>query len=142
MPDTSSPSSLNSLRIDRSAPAVPRRRPWGWMAAGAVVVIAGAGWWLAPKPIPVQTTAVVTATASQQHALLTASGYVVAQRRASVASKATGRLVALNVREGSVVREGDQPQARPGADAGYAACQAASTQTPAAGNVGASRADV
>jgi len=36
-----------------------------------------------------------------------------------------------------MVREGDQPQARPGADAGYAACQAASTQTPAAGNVGA-----
>jgi L-aminopeptidase/D-esterase-like protein len=36
-----------------------------------------------------------------------------------------------------MVREGDQPQARPGADAGYAACLAASTQTPAAGNVGA-----
>ncbi len=36
-----------------------------------------------------------------------------------------------------LVREGDQPQARPGAEAGYAACQAASSQTPAAGNVGA-----
>jgi L-aminopeptidase/D-esterase-like protein len=36
-----------------------------------------------------------------------------------------------------MVREGDQPQARPGADAGYAACLAARTQTPAAGNVGA-----
>jgi L-aminopeptidase/D-esterase-like protein len=36
-----------------------------------------------------------------------------------------------------MVREGDQPQARPGADAGYAACLAASTQTPASGNVGA-----
>lgn len=37
----------------------------------------------------------------------------------------------------SVVRTGDDAQARPGAEAGYAACQAASTATPAAGNVGA-----
>jgi HlyD family secretion protein len=75
--------------------------------AGGVLLAGGLAWWLAPKPVPVQTTAVVTATASQQHVVLTASGYVVAQRRAAVASKATGRLVALNVREGSVVREGE-----------------------------------
>jgi L-aminopeptidase/D-esterase-like protein len=36
-----------------------------------------------------------------------------------------------------VVRKGDQALARPGAAAGYAACQAASTQMPSAGNVGA-----
>ena len=36
-----------------------------------------------------------------------------------------------------VVRPGDNPIARPGADAGYAACEAASSQPPAAGNVGA-----
>jgi len=36
-----------------------------------------------------------------------------------------------------VVRPGDTPTARPGAEAGYAACQAASVQPPAAGNVGA-----
>ena len=36
-----------------------------------------------------------------------------------------------------VVRPGDDPQARPGAEAGYAACQAATTTPPAAGNVGA-----
>jgi len=64
-------------------------------------------WLLSPKVTPVQTTAVVTATASQQHVLLTASGYVVAQRRAAVASKATGRLVELHVREGSAVRQGE-----------------------------------
>ena len=107
MTDSPSPSSLNALRIDRSAPAARARRPWGWIVAGGVLLAGGVAWWLAPKPVPVQTTAVVTATASQQHVLLTASGYVVAQRRAAVASKATGRLVALNVREGSVVREGE-----------------------------------
>jgi L-aminopeptidase/D-esterase-like protein len=36
-----------------------------------------------------------------------------------------------------VVREGDNPTARPNAQAGYAACEAASTAPPAAGNVGA-----
>ncbi len=36
-----------------------------------------------------------------------------------------------------VVREGDNPTARPTAVAGYAACEAASTALPAAGNVGA-----
>jgi L-aminopeptidase/D-esterase-like protein len=36
-----------------------------------------------------------------------------------------------------VVRPGDDPKARPDAQAGYQACQAASTATPAAGNVGA-----
>lgn len=107
MTDSPSPSSLNALRIDRSAPAARTRRPWGWIVAAGVLLAGGVAWWLAPKPVAVQTTAVVTATASQQHVLLTASGYVVAQRRAAVASKATGRLVALNVREGSVVREGE-----------------------------------
>ena len=107
MTDSPSPSSLNALRIDRSAPAARARRPWGWIVAGGVLLAGGVAWWLAPKPVAVQTTAVVTATASQQHVLLTASGYVVAQRREAVASKATGRLVALNVREGSVVREGE-----------------------------------
>jgi L-aminopeptidase/D-esterase-like protein len=36
-----------------------------------------------------------------------------------------------------VVREGDKPKARPNAEAGFAACEAASTAPPAAGNVGA-----
>jgi L-aminopeptidase/D-esterase-like protein len=36
-----------------------------------------------------------------------------------------------------VVREGDNPTARPNAQAGYTACEAASTAPPAAGNVGA-----
>jgi L-aminopeptidase/D-esterase-like protein len=36
-----------------------------------------------------------------------------------------------------VVRDGDNPKARPGAAAGYAACEAASDNLPAAGNVGA-----
>jgi len=39
--------------------------------------------------------------------LLTASGYVVAQRKAALASKATGRIVALYFREGDKVKKND-----------------------------------
>lgn len=44
---------------------------------------------------------------SQAFTLLNASGYVVAQRKAAVASKATGRLEWLGVEEGSRVRRGE-----------------------------------
>jgi len=44
---------------------------------------------------------------SQTFTLLNASGYVVAQRKAAVASKVTGRLVSVNVEEGSRVKKGD-----------------------------------
>jgi RND family efflux transporter MFP subunit len=43
---------------------------------------------------------------SQVFTLLNASGYVVAQRKAAVASKVTGTLVWLGVQEGSVVKKG------------------------------------
>lgn len=44
---------------------------------------------------------------SQSFTLLNASGYVVAQRKAAVSSKATGRLEWLGVEEGSKVKKGD-----------------------------------
>ncbi len=44
---------------------------------------------------------------SQTFTVLNATGYVVAQRKAAVASKATGRLVWLGVQEGSRVKKGD-----------------------------------
>ncbi|HET6787952.1 MAG TPA: efflux RND transporter periplasmic adaptor subunit, partial [Aquabacterium sp.] len=101
-------SPLNRLSIDRG-PTASGRRPWpvGWIVLGVVLLIAAVAWWLSPRAIPVQITAVVTSTPSQQYVDLTASGYVVAQRRAAVASKATGRLVELHVREGSTVRKGE-----------------------------------
>ncbi|MFO1198194.1 MAG: efflux RND transporter periplasmic adaptor subunit [Burkholderiaceae bacterium] len=109
MPDPAAPSpaTLSQLRIDRSATPARRRRRWlPWVLAAAVAAGAAA-WALVPRPIDVQVTSVVTTYPSQQYAQLTASGYVVAQRRASVASKGTGRLVELRVREGSPVRQGE-----------------------------------
>jgi RND family efflux transporter MFP subunit len=58
-------------------------------------------------PLAVETATVATAYPSQAYTVLNATGYVVAQRKASVASKATGRLEWLGVREGSVVKQGE-----------------------------------
>lgn len=44
---------------------------------------------------------------SQSLTLLNASGYVVAQRKAAVASKITGRLISMSVEEGNRIRKGD-----------------------------------
>ncbi len=101
------PPSAQQLSIDKGTIKVRKKWHRGrWLALG--LVIAGAAWFaLRPTKTEVQVTSVVTAYPSQQYAQLTASGYVVAQRRAAVASKATGRLVLLNVREGSKVRQGE-----------------------------------
>ncbi len=104
---TPPPSTLSQLSIVRAAPGARRKRRWGVWIGVAVAVIGGAGVALRPGRVEVQVTSVVTSYPSQQYAQLTASGYVVAQRRAAVASKATGRLVWLNVREGSQVKQGE-----------------------------------
>jgi len=101
---------LARLRIDRSvAPVVRRRRRrWIWLGVVAVLAAAGGGWFaLQPRVASVQTTPVVTSYPSQQFVVLNATGYVVAQRKAAIASKATGRLEWLGVAEGSRVKSGD-----------------------------------
>ncbi len=100
--------STGLLKIQRgSAASGPqRRRRWRWGLLTAVAVAIGAAV-LKPKVPEVQTVSVAQTTPSVQYQQLTASGFVVAQRRAAVASKATGRLMELNVREGSRVKAGE-----------------------------------
>lgn len=57
--------------------------------------------------VEVQVTAVQRIYPAQTFTLLNASGYVVAQRKAAVASKITGRLVFLGVEEGNRVKKGE-----------------------------------
>lgn len=99
---------IGKLKIDRGSLAPRRRRRirW-WMVVLALVVVGGVAIFLMPHPVPVQTASVVTRYPAQQVTVLTASGYVVAQRKAAVATKATGRLILLNVQEGSRVKKGD-----------------------------------
>lgn len=104
------------MRLARGADgtiASGRARPWQrwatWTALAAVA-IAGAGYALVrarTAALEVEQTTVTTAYPYQSLAVLTATGYVVAQRKAAVASKATGRLEWLGVAEGSRVRQGE-----------------------------------
>ncbi|WP_265920287.1 efflux RND transporter periplasmic adaptor subunit [Cupriavidus nantongensis] len=101
---------LSRLKIDRQAAAAgarirPRRR-WLRYAAVAVVLLALAGIAIRlAGPRPVQTATVTSAYPTQNFTLLNATGYVVPQRKAAVASKAQGRLEWLGVLEGSRVKK-------------------------------------
>lgn len=105
--------SLHALRIDRATPpsGQPGRsrrwhRPLLW--GSAILLLAGGILFLqSTKPQEVETAQVSLAWPSQALTLLNATGYVVADTKAAVASKATGRLEWLGVREGSAVKAGD-----------------------------------
>ena len=102
---------LSKLRIDKSAKAfqpVKRRRTLLWVFIGAVVLVAGFFYFsgiLAPA-VSVEVVTVSDLYPSQVLSQLNASGYVVAGRKAAVASKITARLIELTVEEGSRVKEG------------------------------------
>jgi len=101
---------LSLLKIDRTLAPIQtrRRRKWWWLGSLAIAIVAAGAWLtLSPHAITVQTTPVVTTYPSQQFVVLNSSGYVVAQRKAAIASKASGRLEWLGVTEGSRVKAGD-----------------------------------
>jgi RND family efflux transporter MFP subunit len=96
------------LKTARTGASPTRRRQRRWLVWITVVVLLAVlvGFLLGARKPEVQVSSVMTAYPSAQFAQLAASGYVVAQRRAAVASKASGRLVELRVREGSPVKAG------------------------------------
>ena len=104
---------LSKLRIERGdgvpAPGIARRRRRRviWIIGLLIVTAASALVLRFRATVPVEVTTVSSVYPSQAYTLLNATGYVVAQRKAAVASKATGRLEWLGVREGSRVKEGE-----------------------------------
>ena len=98
----------------------------------AAVVVLGIAWLgLRSKPVAIETVTAQAPPASGQPTLLNASGYVVARRIATVASKVTGRLVEVAVDEGAEVKAG-QVLARLDPVTAGAAYQVASSQREAA----------
>ncbi len=92
--------------------AIRTNRTWlssWWVRLSLVVVVLGAAAFLSSlsQGPTVQSTSVVTLFPSQALSTLNASGYVVAQRKAAVSTKAQGRLEWLGVTEGSRVRQGE-----------------------------------
>jgi len=113
MSESPAPPSLSRLAIDRSGTSVTRRRRslwkrwWLWALVIAVVIAAAFVIRSRAAAQPVEFATVAAAYPSSSVAVLNATGRVVAQRRASVSSKGTGRLEWLGVQEGQMVKEGD-----------------------------------
>lgn len=101
---------LSKLKIDKNA-IVPtplnRSRRWLlWGGVAATVLVIAMFLLQRNRGIVVESTGVVQTFPAQSFTLLNASGYLVAQRKAAVAAKVTGRLEWLGVEEGSKVKAG------------------------------------
>ncbi|MBU9263668.1 efflux RND transporter periplasmic adaptor subunit [Burkholderia multivorans] len=97
---------LDKLKIDRGPIAAPRRRRWVRYAAAAALALVALGIGLAVTRRPtIDTTAVTSAYPYQNDTQLNATGYVVPQRKAAVASKGQGRVEWLGVLEGTRVKK-------------------------------------
>jgi HlyD family secretion protein len=100
---------LAGLRIDPEQRHGSGQR--GAWLAGVLLLLAVAGglgwWWFGARPVVVEAaTAEAQQAGAPRAAVLNASGYVTARRRATVSSKITGKVVEVNVEEGMRVREG------------------------------------
>jgi RND family efflux transporter MFP subunit len=110
---------LEKLRIDRGARTPTRRRRGKWPGRLVLLVVLGGLAFLFRAPLTafvdrVRLPLVRTARAEKANPAAAAAargkaanGYVVAARRAALSADAPGRIVELNVREGSVVHRGD-----------------------------------
>lgn len=104
------PHDLSALRIPRE----PERRGGGkgWLLFGAILVVAAgaaaylaAGRGLRPRKVEAVTASVVTE--GQATTVLTATGYIEAERKADLSPKITSRITELNVTEGTRVSKGE-----------------------------------
>ena len=109
---TTASADLTSLKIQRdpaSRSDGPGRPKWAILAALSILV--AVSLFLAFRhsldgPGEVEVASATLTSPSQANTVLTASGYVVAQVKAAVASKGTGRLEYLSVEEGDRIKKG------------------------------------
>ena len=100
---------LAALRLEREPTTHESRRWVGWLVLAVLFVAVGAGawWWFSrERPIEVETATVTSRQAGTQAAVLNATGYVTARRRATVSSKITGKVIEVHIEEGMTVAEG------------------------------------
>jgi HlyD family secretion protein len=106
-------SDLASLKIDRSPPrarpGVGRWLPW-LLALGALGALVAWGYPHVEAELfktTVRTGTIVDVSPSLALTSLTATGYVIAERKSKVGSNLPGRIAKLLVKEGSAVKAGD-----------------------------------
>ncbi len=104
------PADLSALRIRREPERTRGVRLWLLLAAAIVVAAGVAAFFATGRTLLGKTVETVTAsvvTEGQATTLLSATGYVEAERKADLSPKITSRITALNVTEGSRVNKGD-----------------------------------
>ncbi len=100
---------LAALRIERAPEPGNTGKIVMWVV---VLLLLGGGAWggykyfTRERPLEVEVATVSQRAAGAQAAVLNASGYVTARRRATVSSKITGKVIEVNVEEGKAVKEG------------------------------------
>jgi RND family efflux transporter MFP subunit len=103
---------LNQLRIDRGADPASARRGRIWLPLallGLLIAATAVWWWSRSTGVAVQVATAQPISgggASAGASILDASGYVVARRQATVASKITAKMVELDIEEGQHVDAG------------------------------------
>jgi RND family efflux transporter MFP subunit len=101
---------LSSLKIDRSENNRNKSKTKYFVYVALIVAILITAYFIigsiSTSVVEVKLTTVVKQSPGRSSAVLTASGYIVAQRKASVSSKGTGVLVYLGVVEGDKVKKG------------------------------------
>jgi RND family efflux transporter MFP subunit len=100
---------LNSLRIQRteSEPKVSYARWLAFALAGLAIIAAALSLWQRrERPVLVQVAVAAPVDTRSQGAVLSATGYVVARRIATISSKVTGRVMDVLVEEGMNVEAG------------------------------------
>ena len=104
------PADLSALRIRREPEKARGMRGWLLLAAILVVAAGAAAYFLAGRSLrgkTVETVAASIVTEGQATTLLSATGYVEAERKADLSPKITSRITQLNVTEGTRVKKGD-----------------------------------
>ncbi len=138
---------LSKLKIEKSSrfkqSLGQKKILYGTVAAGLVLLIIFLymGGVIA-RSVSVEAVSVSRIYPAQTFSSLNASGYVVAQRKAAVASKITGRLVSLLVSEGSRVKKGQIIARLENEDAVAAREQAKANRTVAQANIEQAKAEM
>jgi RND family efflux transporter MFP subunit len=138
---------LSKLKIDKSAQAYRPVRSRKFMYVIGIIVLFlvigilyGTG--VLKPAVEVEVANVTQVYPSQTFTQLNASGYVVAQRKAAVASKVTGRLITLMVEEGNKVKKGEMIARLENEDVTASRDQAAAALNAAGHNLELAQADL
>ena len=138
---------IAKLKIEKSEKIIKpgsRRKMPLVIAVVILLILTAGGLYFGGILVPAVSIDVTTVSQfypSQSLSLLNASGYIVAQRKASVASKVTGRLVALMVEEGSKIKKGEVIARMENIDVSAIRDQAAANLNTARATLGQARAD-